>query len=175
MTLIKEMLSILVPAVLITAIITVISDSNIIYYLDVFNSKSNIDNYSPQEAYKYWNTISRNIPEKVFYDYSDMEEFFYKKLKTCTPCRLRTKGVTTSYVIYGRKDEKCSFKTMFEVEDFGKMQSFNFYYTPMNITRKYANDGLELVKTLRKSGFAQPTKFMSEISDNPKYCAWYNY
>ncbi len=109
---------------------------------------------------------------EIFKDFESLDKAFYLNLQDCKPSELATE-TELEYSIYGIKDNKCSFQ-----------HRMDFYVTdcalPLDVTKKYAEDGLKISKELEtlkasgKSGFVKSGEYISDINLNSGYCKSYS-
>ena len=123
-----------------------------------------------REALREQGLIAQPISENTeeFSDFHSLDRAFYTNLKNCNKMN-GTTGTGLGYEILGFDGNTCSF-----ISYMGPRK--NSCKLPLNISQKYAKEGLRIVKELdelraqNKSGFVQASNFINEISNNRNYC-----
>ena len=123
-----------------------------------------------REALREQGLIAQPISENAeeFLDFHSLNRAFYTNLKNCNKMN-GTTGTGLGYEILGSDGNTCSF-----ISYMGPIK--NSCKLPLNISQKYAKEGLRTVKELdelkaqNKSGFVQASNFINEISNNRNYC-----
>ena len=104
----------------------------------------------------------------------DQQIKYYNSMKTCTKgtfplggtsLKMSNKsfGIGMIYYIYGFQNNKCHIR-----ERLGNYDKH--CYLPMDVARKYAEEGINTLNASVKNGSAY-SKYINEINNDEKYCS----
>lgn len=96
-------------------------------------------------------------------------ESFYTKMRTCTPATVSYEAMGMTFnnaeQIIGKQNGRCVVK-----EEISPRQVM-VCKMPMDVTLKYADENLRMIKTSRANGnSATSSKFVNSVMNNPDYC-----
>ncbi len=119
--------------------------------------------------------VKNRVKPETLQDFEQLSKRFYSNLADCKPLNVKTENGYEMYIIEGYKDNKCHFKH----------RQVGFVDTicalPVDITKRYADEGLEEIRQLEelksknKTGFVQGSPFINEINNNKNYCRYEKY
>lgn len=123
-----------------------------------------------KEVHQQIADVKSVVKEVTLSDLEALSKQFYTYLVDCEPLNVVSSNGYEMYIIEGINGDKCHFKHC----------QVGFVDTicnlPMDVTKKYASEGLEEIRQLEelrsqnKTGFVQGSEYINEINNDKNYC-----
>ena len=166
--------NILVVAIL--AFILGFACCDVLYNKQVVDKSEKQQNYvryelvqKPKQDYAVRDVKPKGKPQELM-DFEQMDKKFYTYLENCEPLNIKTKNGYIEYIIDGITDDKCMFKH----REIGFIDTI--CNLPMDITKKYSEEGMNIVRQLEelkaqnKTGFVDSSQYINDINNDKTYC-----